>query len=195
MPELPEIEAWVRELDPLVSQSLRRARRPGAHRHPEDVRSAARRARGADVLGLAAPRQEPALPDGGRRARPSRAPDERRAAALPRCRSENAEDADVPALLRRRRRAVLTEAGKKHRAGVWLFTPEGLDAELAHLGPGRARARADRLGEYCAASAASSIRSCATSARSRASAAHTRTRSSGSPSSRRSSSPPISRPR
>jgi formamidopyrimidine-DNA glycosylase len=30
---------------------------------------------------------------------------------------------------------VLTEAGKKKRAGVWLLTPEALDAELAHLGP------------------------------------------------------------
>ena len=30
---------------------------------------------------------------------------------------------------------VLTEAGKKKRAGVWLLTPAGLDAELAHLGP------------------------------------------------------------
>jgi formamidopyrimidine-DNA glycosylase len=30
---------------------------------------------------------------------------------------------------------VLTEGGKKKRAGVWLLTPEALDAELAHLGP------------------------------------------------------------
>jgi formamidopyrimidine-DNA glycosylase len=30
---------------------------------------------------------------------------------------------------------VLTEAGKKKRAGVWLLRPEALDAELAHLGP------------------------------------------------------------
>ncbi len=29
----------------------------------------------------------------------------------------------------------LTEGGKKKRAGVWLVTPDGLDAELAHLGP------------------------------------------------------------
>jgi formamidopyrimidine-DNA glycosylase len=29
----------------------------------------------------------------------------------------------------------LTEAGKKKRAGVWLFRPEALEAELAHLGP------------------------------------------------------------
>ena len=30
---------------------------------------------------------------------------------------------------------VLTEAGKKKRAGVWLVTPSQLDADLAHLGP------------------------------------------------------------
>ena len=30
---------------------------------------------------------------------------------------------------------VLTEAGKKKRAGVWLLTPEAAEAELAHLGP------------------------------------------------------------
>jgi formamidopyrimidine-DNA glycosylase len=29
----------------------------------------------------------------------------------------------------------LTEGGKKKRAGVWLVTPAGLEAELAHLGP------------------------------------------------------------
>jgi formamidopyrimidine-DNA glycosylase len=30
---------------------------------------------------------------------------------------------------------VLTEAGKKKRAGVWLVTPEQLATDLAHLGP------------------------------------------------------------
>jgi formamidopyrimidine-DNA glycosylase len=30
---------------------------------------------------------------------------------------------------------VLTEAGAKKRAGVWLLTPEQAEAELAHLGP------------------------------------------------------------
>jgi formamidopyrimidine-DNA glycosylase len=30
---------------------------------------------------------------------------------------------------------VLTEAGSKKRAGVWLLTPEAANAELAHLGP------------------------------------------------------------
>src|SRR6266550_5762396 len=30
---------------------------------------------------------------------------------------------------------VLTEAGSKKRAGVWLLTPEAAERELAHLGP------------------------------------------------------------
>ena len=30
---------------------------------------------------------------------------------------------------------VLTEAGRKRRAGVWLLRPDALEAELAHLGP------------------------------------------------------------
>src|SRR6266508_3953028 len=30
---------------------------------------------------------------------------------------------------------VLTEAGSKKRAGVWLLTPEAAETELAHLGP------------------------------------------------------------
>src|SRR5438270_8887126 len=32
-------------------------------------------------------------------------------------------------------RLVLTEAGSKKRAGVLLFSPEAVEAELAHLGP------------------------------------------------------------
>src|SRR5437773_5381497 len=42
---------------------------------------------------------------------------------------------------------VLTEAGKKKRAGVWLLTPEQADAELAHLGPEALGLGAERLRE------------------------------------------------
>jgi formamidopyrimidine-DNA glycosylase len=41
---------------------------------------------------------------------------------------------------------VLTEAGKKKRAGVWLFTPAALDEELAHLGPEALGIGLERLG-------------------------------------------------
>jgi formamidopyrimidine-DNA glycosylase len=45
---------------------------------------------------------------------------------------------------------VLTEAGAKKRAGVWLLTPEQADAELEHLGPEAYRIGAERLAEICA---------------------------------------------
>jgi formamidopyrimidine-DNA glycosylase len=46
---------------------------------------------------------------------------------------------------------VLTEGGPKKRAGVWLETPEQTDAELAHLGPEALGLGLDRLREILAA--------------------------------------------
>src|SRR6266571_6121247 len=46
---------------------------------------------------------------------------------------------------------VLTEAGAKKRAGVWLLTPEEAEQELAHLGPEALGIGAERLAEICAA--------------------------------------------
>src|SRR5207344_2172791 len=42
---------------------------------------------------------------------------------------------------------VLTEAGSKKRAGVWLLAPEAAEEEMAHLGPEALGLGADRLGE------------------------------------------------
>jgi formamidopyrimidine-DNA glycosylase len=42
---------------------------------------------------------------------------------------------------------VLTEAGSKKRAGVWLLTPEQAEAEVAHLGPEALGVSTERLGE------------------------------------------------
>jgi formamidopyrimidine-DNA glycosylase len=47
-------------------------------------------------------------------------------------------------------RLVLTEAGSKKRAGVWLLTPEEADVELGHLGPDALGIGAERLTEICA---------------------------------------------
>jgi formamidopyrimidine-DNA glycosylase len=41
---------------------------------------------------------------------------------------------------------VLTEAGSKKRAGVWLLRPEAVEAELAHLGPEANELIAEELG-------------------------------------------------
>jgi formamidopyrimidine-DNA glycosylase len=45
---------------------------------------------------------------------------------------------------------VLTEAGAKKRAGVWLLTPEEAEQELAHLGPEALGIGTERLAEICA---------------------------------------------
>jgi formamidopyrimidine-DNA glycosylase len=45
---------------------------------------------------------------------------------------------------------VLTEAGSKKRAGVWLLTPEAAEQELAHLGPEALGLGPDALGAICA---------------------------------------------
>jgi formamidopyrimidine-DNA glycosylase len=45
---------------------------------------------------------------------------------------------------------ILTEAGKKKRAGIWLLTPEAAEAELAHLGPEANELGAEQLGEILA---------------------------------------------
>ena len=85
---------------------------------------------------------------------------------------------------------VLTEAGKKKRAGVWLLTPEQAEAELAHLGPEALGLGAERLGEILRRrSRGGCIRCCETSVSSPASAARGRTRSC----TRRSSRPTRSR--
>ena len=45
---------------------------------------------------------------------------------------------------------LLTEAGAKKRAKVGLYTPEGIDEELAHLGPEAYGLGSERLGEILA---------------------------------------------
>jgi formamidopyrimidine-DNA glycosylase len=45
---------------------------------------------------------------------------------------------------------VLTEAGAKKRAGVWLLAPEEAEQELAHLGPEALGIGVERLAEICA---------------------------------------------
>jgi formamidopyrimidine-DNA glycosylase len=45
---------------------------------------------------------------------------------------------------------VLTEGGRKKRAGVWLLSPEAAAAELEHLGPETLGLGAERLGEILA---------------------------------------------
>jgi formamidopyrimidine-DNA glycosylase len=135
MPELPEVEAWVRELDPLVSRS------PVDRAGPAHVATLktidphlssleGRRLEGAERRGknLLFPTEDGEhvlrvhLMSAGRirhLAPGAKGP------KAPMFRLRFADGGEL----------VLTEGGKKKRAGVWLVTPEQLDADLAHLGP------------------------------------------------------------
>ena len=168
MPELPEIEAWRRALDEPVSASPIEQRRAGAHRDAEDVRPAAHDARGPPPRGRAAARQAAPVPDRRRRARAAHPPHVRRAGCA----------TSRPARRGRRRprsgstsRAAASSSSPrpatKKRAGVWLYTPEAAEAELAHLGPDALGLGAERLGEILARRLAPAARAAARPARDR----------------------------
>jgi formamidopyrimidine-DNA glycosylase len=135
MPELPDVEAWVRELDPLVSA------RPIERAGPAHVATLktydpplsaleGRRLAGAERRGknLVFPTE-----DGDLRLRVHLMsagrlrylPPGAKGPKTPMFRLRFADAAEL----------VLTEAGKKKRAGVWLLSPEQLEADLSHLGP------------------------------------------------------------
>lgn len=150
MPELPEVEAWVRELDPLVSAARIEKAGP-AHiatlKTVEPPLSAldGRRFEGARRRGknLLVPTADGELVlrvhlmSAGRLrwlAPGAKGPK----TAVFRLRFEDGGE------------LVLTEAGKKKRAGVWLLTPERLEADLAHLGPDALSIDSATLGEILA---------------------------------------------
>ena len=150
MPELPEVEAWVRELNPLVARAPVELAGPA---HIATVKTfepplaalegrtlAGARRRGKNLLfptvdGELVLRVH--LMSAGRlryHAPGAKTP------KTPMFRLTFADGGEL----------VLTEAGKKRRAGVWLFTPEGLEAELAHLGPDALDIGPERLAEILA---------------------------------------------
>jgi formamidopyrimidine-DNA glycosylase len=147
MPELPEVEAWVRELDPLVSRA------PVARTGPSHIatvktfepplttlqgqRFAGSERRGKNLL---FPTE-----DGGLILRVHLM-----SAGRLRYHEPGTKTPKTPMfrlVFEDGGELVLTEAGKKKRAGVWLFTPGGLEAELAHLGPDALGLGPERLGE------------------------------------------------
>ncbi len=135
MPELPEVEAWVRELDaPVAAAPVERA--GPAHIatlktfDPPLAALEGRRLQGARRRGkhLLFPTDDGELVlrihlmSAGRL----------------RYLEPGAKGPKTPAFRLRfagGAELVLTEAGKKKRAGVWLETPTQTEAELAHLGP------------------------------------------------------------
>jgi formamidopyrimidine-DNA glycosylase len=135
MPELPEVEAWVRELDPLVSASPIDRAGP-AHVatlktfEPPLATLEARRLAGAERRGknLLFPTDDRELVLRVHLMSAGRLRYLRPGAKGPKTPMFRLRFSDGAEL-------VLTEAGKKKRAGVWLVTPERLEEELAHLGP------------------------------------------------------------
>ena len=147
MPELPEVEAWVRELDPDVARAPIDSARPGhvATLKTFDPRPDAlegRRFAGAERRGknLVLPTDDGQLVlrvhlmSAGRL---RYVPVGRKGPTKPMFQVRFADGGEL----------VLTEAGKKKRAGVWLVTPEQLAEDLAHLGPDALEVDAATLGE------------------------------------------------
>ena len=135
MPELPEVEAWVRELDPLVSRA------PIDKAGPAHI---------ATLKTFAPPLSEldGRRFDGARRRSknllfPLEGGDlvlrvHLMSAGRLRYLAPGAKGPKTPMFRLRFSdggELVLTEAGKKKRAGVWLVSPAQLEEDLAHLGP------------------------------------------------------------
>jgi len=135
LPELPEVEAWVRALDPLVSAAPVERADP-AHiatlktADPPLSTLAGRGLAGARRRGknLLFPTKDGELVVRVHLMSAGRVRYLAPAAKGPKTPMFRLRFADGGQL-------VLTEAGKKKRAGVWLVTPAQLDADLSHLGP------------------------------------------------------------
>ena len=135
MPELPEVEAWRRQLDPLVKRSpieqagpahiatLKTFDPPLKALEGEGLRGVERRAKRfllptddgelVVLVHLMSAGRLKYVPKGGKGAK------------TPVFRLRFVDGGELQ----------LTEAGSKKRAGVWLLNPEATQAELAHLGP------------------------------------------------------------
>jgi formamidopyrimidine-DNA glycosylase len=147
VPELPEVEAWVRELDPLVSRapvdkagpahiatlktispplsSLDGRRFEGAQRRGKNLLFPVENGDLVLRVHLMSAGRLRYLEPGAKRPK------------TPMFRLRFAGGGEL----------VLTEAGKKKRAGVWLVSTEQLDADLSHLGPDALELDAAALGE------------------------------------------------
>jgi formamidopyrimidine-DNA glycosylase len=135
LPELPEVEAWRRELDPLVKKqpiekagpahiaTLKTIEPPLSALDGEGFRGVERRAKRfllptdddelVVMVHLMSAGRLKYVPPGGKGAK------------TPMFRVRFTDGGELQ----------LTEAGAKKRAGVWLLRPDAVEAELAHLGP------------------------------------------------------------
>ena len=147
VPELPEVEAWVRELDPLVSRSPIEKAGPA---HIATLKTAVpplseldgRRFEGARRRGknLLFPIEDADLVlrvhlMSAGRLRYLSTGEKKPKTPMFRLRFTGGDE------------LILTEGGKKKRAGVWLVTQDQLDDDLGHLGPDALGLDAAALGE------------------------------------------------
>jgi formamidopyrimidine-DNA glycosylase len=150
MPELPEVEAWVRELDPLVSAS------PIERAGPAHV--ATLKTIDPPLSVLDGRRLEGAKRRGKNLLFPTEDGElvlriHLMSAGRIRYLAPGAKGPKTPMFRLRFSgggELILTEAGKKKRAGVWLTTPERVDEDLSHLGPDALDVDAALLGEILA---------------------------------------------
>jgi formamidopyrimidine-DNA glycosylase len=135
MPELPEVEAWVRELDPLVSRAAIERAGPAHIATLKTVDPPLSALDGQRLVGARRRGKNLLFPVAGSdlvlrvhlmsagRLRYHAAGS--KTSARPAFRMRFTDGGEL----------VLTEAGRKKRAGVWLVSGDVLDRELAHLGP------------------------------------------------------------
>jgi formamidopyrimidine-DNA glycosylase len=150
VPELPEVEAWRRQLDPLVKRSpieqagpahiatLKTFDPPLKALEGEGLRGVERRAKRfllptddgelVVLVHLMSAGRLKYVPKGGKGAK------------TPVFRLRFVDGGELQ----------LTEAGSKKRAGVWLLRPEAAQAELAHLGPEANTLEADDMARILA---------------------------------------------
>jgi formamidopyrimidine-DNA glycosylase len=147
MPELPEVEAWVRELAPLVSANEIERAGPAHVATLKTIDPPLSALEGRRLAGARRRGKHLLFPtdDGDLVLRIHLM-----TAGRLRFLAPGAKGPKLP-MFRLRflggSELVLTEAGKKKRAGVWLTTREAVEAELAHLGPDALDVDAAGLGE------------------------------------------------
>ena len=135
MPELPEVEAWVRELDPLVSRAPIEIARPGHIATLKTFDPPPSALEGRSFAGARRRGKNLLFPTGDGElvlrvhlmsaGRLRYLPVGKKGPTRPMFQVRFTDGGEL----------LLTEAGSKKRAGVWLLTPAALDEELAHLGP------------------------------------------------------------
>jgi formamidopyrimidine-DNA glycosylase len=147
MPELPEVEAWVRELDPLVSANPIERAGPAHVATLKTIDPPLSALEGRRLAGAERRAKNLLFPtDDGELVLRIHLMSAGRIRFL----DAGAKKPKTPMFRLRFQgggELVLTEGGRKKRAGVWLTTPEQIEADLSHLGPDALEVDAAALGE------------------------------------------------